>query len=66
MSRDTRDEALDNIQDVANYLLTRNDLSIEISEYLRIIEALARHRDLSHFLDPKDIERLTRINRTNQ
>ena len=61
MSKDTRDEALDKIQYVANFLLTRNDLPGDTCEYLRIIEALARHRDLSDFLNPEDNKRLAKM-----
>jgi hypothetical protein len=61
MSKDSRDEALDKIQDVANFLLTRNDLPGDTCEYLRIIEALSRHRDLSHFLNPEDDKRLAKM-----
>lgn len=64
MSIDTQNEALDKIQDIANYLLTRDDLPDEVCKYLEIIEALTRHRDLSNFLSPDDNGRLARIRRT--
>jgi len=66
MSRDTRDEALDIIQDIATFLSAEYKLPAEVHEYLRIIEALARHRDLSDFLASADIERLDKIKRANQ
>lgn len=65
MSRDTRDEALDKIQDIADFLATRYELPAEVGEYLRIVEALARHRDNPNCLAPKDTERLARIKRAN-
>jgi len=66
MNTDTRNEALDNIQDIANFLLALNDLPNEARECLRMVEALARHRDLSNFLGPADQERLDRIKRSAQ
>jgi hypothetical protein len=65
MSKDTRDEALDTIQVVADFLPTEYDLPEEVCEYLRIVEALARHRDNPNCLDAKDTERLAKISRTN-
>jgi len=66
MNTDTRNEALDNIQDIANFLLATSDLPNEAREYLRIVEVLARHRDLSNFLNPADQELLDRIKRSAQ
>jgi len=66
MSRDTRGEALDTIQDIVNFLSAEYELPAEVREYLRIIEALARHRDLSDFLNAADLERLAKIKRANQ
>jgi hypothetical protein len=65
MSRDTRDEALDTIQDIVDFLSVEYELPAEVREYLRIIEALARHRDLSDFLNSADIERLAKIKSAN-
>jgi hypothetical protein len=44
MSRETENEALDKIQDIADVLSTLNDMPADVREGLRIIEALARHR----------------------
>jgi hypothetical protein len=64
MTRDTENEALDRIQDIATVLSTLNDVPIDVQEGLRIIEALARHRDISD-LNPNDNEWLARIKRAN-
>jgi hypothetical protein len=61
VSKDTRSEALDNIHDIIVHLLARSDLPPSVQTDLRIAEALARHRDLSDFLDPRDAERLAEI-----
>lgn len=61
MSKDTRDEALDNIHDITLALLLREGLPADVYEDLRIMEALARHRDLSDFLDEKAAQRLGQI-----
>jgi hypothetical protein len=66
MSKDSRDEALDGIQDIAIALLVRDDLPADVCEDLEIIEALARHRDLSGFLDSRRNERLAEIRRANE
>ena len=63
MDRDTLHEALDNIQDVANYLATSDELPPEVAKGLEIIEALARHSDKSDPLNPEDNEWLARIKR---
>ncbi len=54
MTRDTRDEALDKIQDIADFLPIQYELPDEVPEYLCIIKALARHRDVHNCLDTKD------------
>ena len=64
MSRDTENEALDKIQEIADILSTLGDVPIDVQEGLRIIEALARHRDISN-LNPNDNEWLARIKREN-
>ena len=61
MSKDTRNEALDNIHDIVVHLLARGGLPPDVQNDLRIAEALARHRDLSDFLDTRDAERLAEI-----
>lgn len=66
MSKDTRDEALDGIQDIVIALLVRDELPADVREDLRIIEVLARHRDLADFLDARDSERQAEIRRANQ
>lgn len=66
MSKDTRNEALDNIHDIILSLLTREGLSEDVREDLRIAEAVARHRDLVDFLDPRDAVRLAEIKRANE
>jgi hypothetical protein len=65
MSTDTENEALDRIQDIANILSTLNDVPVDVQEGLRIIEALARHRDISE-LNPNDNEWLARMKRANR
>ena len=45
MTKDPRNEALDKIQDIADRLPVRYQLPPAVREALRIIEALARHRD---------------------
>jgi hypothetical protein len=64
MSRDTENEALDKIQDIANILSTY-DVPPDIQEGLRIIEALASHRDISG-VSPNDDEWLAKMKRANQ
>ena len=59
--RDTRDEALEKIQDVANFLAASHELPAEVSKGLEIIEALTRHADLDEPLSPEDNEWLARI-----
>ncbi len=66
MSEQTKNEALDNIQDIALFLAVEYQLPNKVREYVRIIEALARHRDLSNFLDAQDQERLDRAKRANR
>jgi hypothetical protein len=66
MSNDTRDEALDNIQDIITSVMVRDDLPPDVRNDLRIAEALARHRDLVDFLDPRDAERLAEIKRAQR
>jgi hypothetical protein len=64
MDRDTLHEALDNIQDVANYLAASyEELPTEVAKGLEIIEALARHSDKSNPLSPEEDEWLARIKR---
>ena len=65
MSKDPRNEALDNIQDIILSLLTREGLPEYVREDLRIAEALARHRDLVDFLDPRRAARLAEIKKAN-
>jgi hypothetical protein len=65
MSRDTENEALDRIQEIADVLSTLNGVPVDVQEGLRIIEAIARHRDISN-LNPNDNEWLARIKRSNQ
>lgn len=66
MSKNTRDEALDNIQDIIVGLLARDDLPPDVLEDLQIAEKLARHRDLSGFLTERDAARLAEIKRANE
>jgi hypothetical protein len=61
MDRDTLHEALDNIQDVANFLAASYALPTEVAKGLEIIEALARHSDKSNPLSPEENEWLARI-----
>ena len=63
MPKDPRDEALDKIQDIANSLALAYDLPPEVSDYLHIIEALARHRDNPSCVDTKDTQLRTKANR---
>lgn len=65
MSRETENEALDKIQDIADILSTLNDVPVDIQEGLRIIGALASHRDISN-LNPNDNEWLARMKRAIQ
>jgi hypothetical protein len=64
MSRDTENEVFDKIQDIANILSTY-DVPADVQEGLRIIEALASHRDISG-VNPNDDEWLARMKRANQ
>lgn len=66
MSRDTRDEALDKIQDIANFLAGSYELPAEVSKGLDIVEALARHRHRSDPLSPEENEWLVRIKRGDE
>jgi hypothetical protein len=54
MTKDTRDEALDKIQEIA-----------DVREGLRIIEAIARHRDISNVNPDHDVW-LAKSKRANQ
>ena len=63
MSKDTENEALDKIQDIANILSTY-DVPAHVQEGLRIIEALASCRDISG-VNPNDDEWLARMKRAN-
>jgi hypothetical protein len=63
MDRDTLHEALDNIQDVANFLAASYELPTEVTKGLDVIEALARHSDKPNPLSPEDGEWLARIKR---
>ena len=63
MDRDTLHEALDNIQDVANFLAASYELPTAVAKGLEIIEALARHSDKRSPLSPEDDEWLARIKR---
>ena len=65
MNRHTEKEAMDKIQEIADVLSTLNDVSVDVQEGLRIIEALARHRDISN-VNPNDNEWLARMKRANQ
>lgn len=65
MSRETENEALDKIQEIADVLSTFNDMPADVMEGLRIIEALARHRDISN-VNPNDTEWLARLKRAAQ
>jgi len=62
MSKETEMDALDKIQEIADVLSTLHDLPDDVREGLRIIEELARHRDISN-VNPKDIEWLDRMKR---
>lgn len=64
MSRDTENEALDKIQDIADILGTY-DVPTDVQEGLRIIHALASNRDISG-VNPADDEWLDRMKRANQ
>jgi hypothetical protein len=66
MVKDTRDAALDTIQDIADRLATYYDLPADVCEYLRIIEALARHRDLANPLAPTDMDLLRKLRNKHQ
>jgi len=61
MERDTRNEALEKIQDVANFLAASYELPAEVSKGLQIIEALTRHADLPEPLSPEENEWLAKI-----
>ena len=61
MERDTRDEALEKIQDVVNFLAASYELPAEVSKGLQIIEALTRHGDLPEPLSPEENEWLAKI-----
>jgi len=64
MRRETHNEALDKIQDIADILSTY-DVPTDVQEGLRIIHALASHRDKSG-VNPKDDEWLARMKLVNQ
>jgi hypothetical protein len=64
MSRETENEALDKIQDIADILSTY-DVPADVQEGLRIIGALASHRDISG-VNPNDDVWLARMKRANQ
>ena len=64
MTKDTRDEALDKIQEIAD-LLSLYDVPDDVQEGLRIIERLANHRDISNVNPDFDIW-LAKIKRANQ
>jgi hypothetical protein len=66
MSKDPRDEALDKIQDLATWLAASGSAPANVREGLRIIEALARHRDIPDCLNQQDTELLTKIRRANE
>jgi hypothetical protein len=53
MNADPLNEALDKIQDIADQVPTRYKLPAAVNEALRIIEALARHRDNPSCVDHK-------------
>ena len=61
MTKDKRDEALDKIHEIA-LVLALYDVPDDVQEGLRIIEAVARHRDISN-VNPADDEWLARIKR---
>lgn len=63
MSRETENEALDKIQDIADILLMY-DVPTDVQEGLRTIHALAAHRDISG-VNPKDDEWLARMKRVS-
>jgi hypothetical protein len=64
MTKETENEALDKIQDIANILSTY-DVPTDVQEGLRIIEALASTRDISR-VNPNDDEWLARMKCANQ
>ncbi|HYX31351.1 MAG TPA: hypothetical protein VE863_22640 [Pyrinomonadaceae bacterium] len=64
MTKDTRSEALDKIQEIAD-VLALYDVPADVQEGLRIIEAIARHRDISN-VNPDHDKWLARIKRANQ
>jgi len=64
MTKDTRAEALDKIQEIAD-VLSVYDVPDDVREGLRIIEAIARHRDISNVNPDHDVW-LARIKRANQ
>jgi len=66
MAKDPRDEALDKIQHIATSLCVAYELPDEVSNYLSIIEALARHRDIPSCVDTKDQELLAEVNHANR
>ena len=63
MTNDTRDEALDKIQEIA-LILAPYDIPDDVQEGLRLIEALARHRDISD-VNPDHDKWLAKIKRAN-
>lgn len=62
MAIDPRDETLEKIQNIANSLCVAYDMSVEVREYLDIIEALTRHSDNPGCVDTKETELLARVN----
>lgn len=54
MIKDTRDEALDKIQEIAD-VLSLYEVPDEVREGLRIIEAVARHREISNVNPDHDV-----------
>ena len=64
MSKDTRVQVLEDIEDLADSLSLR-DLPADVLEDLSLISDLARHTNLSGFLNNCHRERLTEIRRAN-
>jgi hypothetical protein len=64
MTKDIRDEALDKIQEIAD-VLSVYDVPEDVHEGLRIIEALARHRDISN-VNPDFDEWLASVKQKHQ
>ena len=66
MAKDPSDEALDEIQNIANSLPVAYHLPDEVRGYLDIIEALARHRHNPSCVETKQRELEAKANRANE